>query len=240
MGKWTSVFALVTMVGMSSPVRAEEWECDLGFYLWMCGLEGTIGSGPVDAPVSAEFTDLASYLDFALAGYFEARKPRYILATDISYVNLGEERTAQIGASTIEVSLDVKQYIGEVGGAYRLTPEFDVWLAGRLYSLQSDVAVQGETAGAARQTWGDIYVGARYHRNFAEKWIAGVRADIGAGGSDFAWFGNAVVGYHFTETFTLGLGYRILSLDRESTDGDESFRWDVVQDGIGIYTNFSL
>jgi hypothetical protein len=66
-----------------------------------------------------------------------------------------------------------------------------------------------------------------------------VRADVGTGGSDFAWFGNVLLGYRFTPTFTLGAAYRVLSLDREDT-GDEYFKYDVVQDGLGIGANFSL
>jgi hypothetical protein len=120
-----------------------------------------------------------------------------------------------------------------------VTPEFDVWLAGRLYSLRTGQVYQGSSLSSNSETWGDVYVGARYHREFSERWIASVRADVGTGGSDFAWFGNALVGYQFSPTFTLGLAYRVLSLDYEKTD-EYYFKYDITQDGLGIVANFSL
>jgi hypothetical protein len=227
-------------MGFVTPARAGDWDCNTGLYMWLSGLDGTMGFGPVnDVPVSAKFTDIASYLDFAFAGYFEARQTKYILQTDLSFVNLGASRSAHINGSTVDVSLDMKQYIGELAGAYRVTPDFDLWLAGRLYSLKTAQTFQGSDLRTNSYTWGDVYVGARYHREFAEKWVAGVRADIGTGGSDLAWFGNANVGYHFTPTFTLGVGYRVLSLDYTNTDNGY-FKYDIVQDGVGIVLDFAL
>jgi len=155
-------------------------------------------------------------------------------------VKLGATRRGHIDGSNVDVDMNMDQYIGSLGGAYRLTPQWDLWLTGRMYSLQTSQTFQGSDLSADSHTWADIYVGARYHYNFGERWIAIARADIGTGGSDFAWFGNLSAGYRFNDTFTLGASYRVLSLDRETGSGKDFFKYDIVQDGLGIVFNFSL
>jgi hypothetical protein len=213
---------------------------ELGIYMWLAGIDGTVGAGQAkDVAVDVKFTDLTSYLDFSMAGYFEMRRPRYIIGTDLFWVNLGATRTAHINGSNVDVDLNFKQTIGALGGAYRLTPKLDLWLTGRLYSLKASQTYQGSDISAHSKTWGDVYVGARYHMNLGERWVVLARADVGAGGSNFAWFGNLALGYQFTPTFTLGASYRVLSLDYEDTS-DGYFKYDIVQDGVGIIANFSL
>jgi len=244
--RWTSTLVLVALT--ITPVYAQDSTQDsdtgkeLGLYLWLAGLDGSMGFGRVDdVPINASFSDIAGYLDFSMAGYFEYRQPKWIVGTDIFWVKLGETRTASInGGPDVDVDLNFDQYIGALGGAYRVTPQFDVWLTGRLYTLKTSSTFQGSDIVADSKTWGDVYVGARYHYNFAQRWIAMVRGDIGAGGSDFAWFGNLGVGYRFNDTFTLGASYRVLSLDRETGEGQDYFKYDITEDGLGVVFNFSL
>lgn len=66
-----------------------------------------------------------------------------------------------------------------------------------------------------------------------------LRGDIGVGGSEFAWFGNALVGYRFNEKLSAGVAWRVLSLDREP-DGDNYFLYDVTQSGLGIGVGFAF
>lgn len=266
-GRWTGLVALVTIAGSAAPVWSQDGAGtpqdsvatskaaastspaaattddsgnEFGIYLWLTGLDGTIGFGESkDVAVDAKFTDIAGYLDFSMAGYFEMRRPKFIFGTDIFWAKLGATRPADIDGSNQDVDLNFDEYVGALGGAYRLTPQVDLWLTGRLYSLQTSQTYQGSDLSSKRQTWGDVYVGARYHMDLGSRWVAIARADIGTGGSKTAWYGNLALGYHFTPTFTLGAAYRVLSLDREDTS-DGYFKWDITQDGLGIIANFSL
>jgi len=247
LGRWAGLVALVGIVATTAPARAQDSTQnsdtgkELGLYLWLAGIDGSMGFGRVnDVPIHATVSDLASYLDFSMAAYFEYRQPKWIAGADLFVVKLGATRTGHINGSNVDVEMNQDQYIGALGGGYRLTPQVDLWLTGRLYSLQTSQTFQGSDLSAGSHTWGDIYVGARYHYNFGQRWIAIARADIGAGGSNFAWFGNLAVGYRFTDVFTLGASYRVLSLDRETGSGQDFFKYDIVQDGLGIVGNFSL
>jgi hypothetical protein len=72
------------------------------------------------------------------------------------------------------------------------------------------------------------------------QWTFSIRGDAGTGGSDFAWFGNAGIGYRFSPKISALLGYRILSLDHEGGANQNYFKYDVTMDGVGLALGFEL
>ena len=207
-------------------------------------MSGTIGvMGGDGAPVDASFEDLASFLDFAMGVHFEAVNPKMVLLTDIWYVNLGSTQNGEVAGQPVEIELDMVQWIVELGGGYRINEDFTFLVAGRYYVLDMGETSSGigeGTSTEASQSWGDLFIGARYNKLLAEKWIVGLRGDIGAGGSDFAWFGEAVLGYRFTERWSAIAAYRILDLDHTGDEGDNYFKYDLAQNGLGVGVGFSF
>jgi hypothetical protein len=67
-------------------------------------------------------------------------------------------------------------------------------------------------------SWIDAFGGVRF-TSVADRWIFTGRADVGAGGSSFAWFANAGVSYGLSELTWLSAGYRALSVDFEDGSG---------------------
>jgi hypothetical protein len=235
---------LAAIVGLTTtPVHAQDWEYDAALYGWMCGLEGTVGfTDALQRPFDASFEELLDYVDFAMAGHFEAKNPRAVLITDIAYFNLGATRDATVIRTPVTINMDLQEWIFELGGGYRVRPDVDLILAGRYYVFQSGLTTnseRGTTDIPGLNEWGDIYAGVRFTRDYAENWMFSIRGDIGAGGSKFAWFGNALVAYRFNQTISAGLGYRILSLDHEpDIDEGEYFLYDVTQNGFGLGVGF--
>ena len=227
----------------TTPAHAEEWKYDATIYFWLTGLEGEMGIGDaVTAPVGATFSDLLNFVDFAMAGHVEAKNPRVVLVTDLAYFNLGSERDATVLKQPVAIDLDVQEYVFELAGGYRVTPEVDLFLAGRWYLFEFGAATTSEFGSSSADdshSWGDIYAGARWTRSFEEDWFFSVRGDIGTGGSEFAWFTNIALGYHFNETVSAGVGWRSLSLDREPGD-DDFLLYDVTQAGFGLGVGFSF
>jgi hypothetical protein len=229
-----------------APVSAADWRYDAALYAWLTGVDGTLAAGNVeDQPVQATFSDLVEFLDFAVAGHFEARNPKVVLLADVFYVELAGGRDAEVGNVPVEVDLDYEQWIAEIGGGYRASEHVDLLLVGRYYRQDTGTTVSSSPDAAPAQgdtshAWGDGFVGARYSTTFAEKWLFSVRADIGAGGSDLAWFGNVGVGYQFTELFSMALGYRILSLDYETGSGADYYSFDAAFSGVGTAFRFDF
>jgi hypothetical protein len=149
-----------------------------------------------------------------------------------------------VGNETVDINVDIKQWIMELGGGYRVTPEFSVLLAGRYYSLDTGAtseSIAGSKTGEAKQSWGDLYIGARYLTTFKDRWIFGVRGDVGAGGSDLALFGEVDFGYRFSDLVSAVLAWRVLSLDRQPNPDDGNyFKYEMVQNGPGIGVVFSF
>ena len=226
------------------PEATSQWRYNAVIYGWLAGLDGTVGFGDaLQEPVSVTFEDLLGFVDFAMAGHFEAKNRSAVLLTDISYTNLGASRDGQVMNQNVSVELDITQWIIELGGGYRVSPQVDVLLAGRYYILDTGVtsaSIAGSSTGEADQSWGDIFVGARYSNLLREKWIVSIRGDIGVGGSDFAWFGNAAFGYRFTDLLSGVVAWRVLSLDREPDSDGNYFKYDVVRNGLGIGLGFTF
>ncbi len=172
-----AVFLVVIAAPVASeePAEPSEWHYIAVLYGWLAGLEGTIGFGnQLEEPVSATFEDLAGYVDFAMAGHFEAKNPKMVLLADLAYTDLGSSRDAQVNNQTVTVDVDITQWIIELGGGYRVSQEFLVLIAGRYYILDmgaTSTSIAGSSTGEAEQGWGDIYVGARYSYLLSEKWI---------------------------------------------------------------------
>jgi hypothetical protein len=240
--------ASALVVTTASPAMAQDWEYRAAVYGWLSGLDGTIGTTQLGdgVPVDATFSDLAGFLDFAAAGHFEAMNEKIVFLGDINYVGLGSERDAEIEGIPATIDMDYNQWIFELGGGYRVSREFDLLLVGRYY-IQDLGGTAVATGGpgeplefGANFNWGDVFFGARWTKPLGDKWWISLRGDVGAGGSNFAWFGNAAAGYRFSDLVSLGLTYRILSQDYETGSGTDYYRYDVALNGLGVVLVFTF
>ena len=111
-----SVGSLLTVT--APPLHAQDWEFRAAVYAWLSGLDGTISAIPLGGgvPVSASFSDLADFVDFAAAGHFEAENPDFVFLGDVNYVGLGSERDAEIDGTPVSIDMDYDQWIFELGG----------------------------------------------------------------------------------------------------------------------------
>lgn len=234
------VMIVVFLVLLCSPASAGEgWKHELGLYGWFSGLEGTIGVADIaEVPVDATFDDLASYVDFAMAGHYEAASSSTVWLADVSYTGLGSDKDAMVGNQTVNIKGDLSQWIIEGGGGWRVSPEVTLLMVGRIYIIDTGATFtfeDQESNNSVSTSWGDIYVGARWAKRLGSKWTVSLRGDIGLGGSDFAWFGQALVGYDLSSHWSLAAAWRILSLDREADlDTADYFKYDVTQNGLGL------
>jgi hypothetical protein len=231
--------AILIVIACSPAFAGEGMQHSLGIYGWFVGLKGTIGIADVaEQPVDATFDDLANYIDFAIAGHWEGRGEKTVLLADVAFNNLGSGRDATVANQPITVDGDLQQWIVEFGGGWRTMPEFTVLLVGRAYFLDTGATFSGENnegGNSVSTSWADIYIGGRWEKVFGGKWTASLRGDVGAGGSDFAWFGQALIGYDISDKFTLAAAYRILSLDHEAdVDSADYFKYDMDQSGLGL------
>jgi len=165
------------------------------------------------------------------------------LIADVFYMGLGRESEVEktIGRNTITKtgSLDLDEWVVEAAFGYRLSKEFEVLLATRFYDINVNIIID-DTTTSNGENWFDGFIGARYMTDFADDWYTSIRADIGLGGSTFAWFANAGLGYRFSELFSLSFNYRILSVDYEVGSGINYFKYDTFNHGFGLAAVFDF
>ncbi len=228
----------------SIPTLSQDWKFDAGAYAWLAGMDGTVAVGLATAtPMEAKFTDLVGLVDFSAAGHFEARNPSMLFLADVFYVKLGAQRDATVQGLPVKVDVDMSQWILELGGGYRVVEIIDLLLAGRYYIQNSGATASsmiGSKTAETKYNWADVFVGARYHKIFGERWIFTVRGDIGTGGSDFAWFLTAFTGYQFSELFSTGVDFRLLSVNYTTGSGADYYKYDVTQSGLGVVFRFTF
>ena len=61
-------------------------------YLWLAGIKGTVGVGDLTTDIDPGVSDILDALNFGFMGSFEARKNRFMVVTDLLYINLDQTK----------------------------------------------------------------------------------------------------------------------------------------------------
>lgn len=211
-------------------------------YLWASSIDGTSYADGTATDLDVPFSDLADKLDGAFMGYAELRYCRWSFHIDGSFVALEDTTTGPLGASTIETELDQTTVDFGVGYAllertvgsaqwgsccYPRMMTLDAVVGARYWNLEQDLTVTLPTGQLVRrdgsEDWWDPYVGARFRWQFAKRWGVSLYGDVGGFGiedaSELTWKLQALLRFHVTRGFFVGVGYRALDVDRVTGTG---------------------
>lgn len=243
-----------------APDAANGLRFDFTGWIWIVGMEGTVGARGRRADVSASFGDMLEASDsiFAFSGRLEVGAGAWTGFIDGMYSNLGvDDQSGPGGVADIDVTF--QSALVDFGVMYRVgewTPEGDAAKNDRNISLDLyagarftnlDLKLSPAVLPERSQTvnWFDPIVGAKVVLPFSEGWSAAVNGDIGGFGaaSDFTWSVTGVLRYDFNLGSTRAsafAGYRAIGQDYSEGSGNEEFTWDVVQHGpiIGLAFRF--
>lgn len=230
--------ALVLPVGARGASEApspDAWRFEITPYLWAASLDGSIGFRSLpEAEVDATFDDLLENVDFAAATFFTARKGRWSILSDVSYVGLDVEET--VGGSTIEI--DSATYWATLAGGYALETNpgigLDLFAGLRYYAVDNDARSTGGVVGERSDTeaWIDPLVGFVYSNQITSGFAFHFAGDVGGFGvgSDVTWEAIPSLSLRITEALALRLAYRWMDVDFEDSD----FEYDVTQEGLAL------
>ncbi len=203
--------------------ESDKWQFTIApLYLWAVGIDGTVGTGPVLAPVDIKFSDALSNLSGAFTLHLEARRKRWNVLADYMWVGLSPSASLPTG-TPLNVDLDMQ--IGELAGTYLMTdrsPYVEV-LAGLRY--QSVDMTASPTPVSIDESWVDGFVGARITGQWGNWKVVG-RGDVGGGGSDLVWNLSLLGDYRFKKWGSVFGGYRVLDYDYSSGSGASRFVFD--------------
>lgn len=202
-------------------------------YLWLAGIKGDIAipRNDSEAEVDRSFGDILGDLKFAFMGTLDVEYRRFIVHTDLIYMNLGADIKRADSLIFTEGEFDYKQTIltGAIG--YRVVdrgPMFvDLYAGGRLVSLDVDLSLEGplqtREASASPSNVSPL-IGGKARFPLSDRWALALQGDIGFD-SDVKWQLAASVQYQLGEHWRAGVGYRHLQLhhDKEESEFDIAF-----------------
>lgn len=207
----------VTAQGSSS-----EWEYAIAPYLWAAGMDGTMTIGDNEADIDVSFSDIIDNLDFALMGHFYMRNERWVVSSDLIFVDVEQEEdiTGEGGLAEGTVTAGMDMTLFEVVGGYRVTPAVALLAGARWVDTGVSVRYTGDVVGDdadVSKDWIDPLVGVHVFAPLSEKWWLGLRGDVGGFGvgSELTWQGYLNIGYRASDSLSIILGYHAIDIDYE-------------------------
>jgi hypothetical protein len=240
---------------------AKDWSFSFAPYLWMVGLNGTIGAKGRTADVDISFGDIWDNLDFAFQGHAEIMyRSKYGFIVDGTYLKLATKSVK--GPLNIKTTLKLNMW--EFVGVYRVynqpsgfknskgqsKPSFSADLLGGGRYMNVDTKINFGGTGpigvsnqvAADQGWFDFLVGTRIKWQATNRLFFRATTDIGGFGlgfsSDLAWNLMGFVGVDITDWMQLMVGYKVFYDDYSDGSGNNRFVFDTWMTGPITGLNF--
>lgn len=227
---------------------SKEWQFSTLAYVWAAGAEGKTDfveqAQPIDLDLS--FGDVIDAFKFAMMGSAEARRDRFVLLGDFTFIHLGAKEGIGIrDPDLLEADLDTRTIEVTALGGYRVVDGdgalIDLLGGARANFLKTTLELTGpnrSAEGDVSETWFDPLVGARAYVPLGGKFGLSLYGDVGGFGigSDLTWQGAATIDYDINHKFRTQVGWRYFKVDYDKGD----FLYNVAQSGpfLGLRTAF--
>jgi hypothetical protein len=236
---------LLSALLLAAPAVAAAGEFNFTPYIWIPSINGAMGTGGgssglgdiVTVDFSPEFRIGGAMLNFSW------REDRFTTFGDWTYANVRATSPSPFGLAYSEVHGQIVGNVVQLFAGYLLLDHGDVkldtFIGARGYGIVGRLDLDAGAAPAvglsSEEIWADAAIGLRFNALMAKHWLAHLRADIGAGGSNFTWQGYAAGGYQFSWGGLLA-GWRYLYIDK----GEGSLRLKLALSGPVIGANFTF
>ena len=201
------------------------WRFAVTPYLWLAGLKGEVGVGPLTSNVDLSPGDILDHLQFAASAYGEVRRQWFVGGIDALYVSVGGAKAIVFRGDTGSFNLTnrltiLQPFVGySVGNA---TWTLDM-LAGARYWRTKDKLSVDRANGQSREftntiDWWDALGGLRLTGIIIPHLRFTAGGDAGGGGAKSDWQLHGDVGYDVSSRWTVGVSYRFLSVDYSKTN----------------------
>jgi hypothetical protein len=196
------------------------WRFGLTPYLWLAGIEGDVGVGPLVSHVDLSPSDILDHLQFAASLYGEARRQWFVGGIDAFYASVGGAKAVVFRGDTGTFNLTNRQtiltpFVGySVGNA---TWTFDAVAGARYWRTKAELRVDRANGNSRDVTqtidWWDAIGGLRLTGIIVPRVRFTAGGDAGGGGAKSDWQLHGDIGYDISSIWTLGFAYRYLSVN---------------------------
>ena len=229
----------IILTGALAPAvatAADDWKFAVTPYLWAAGISGTASAKLYEADVDKPFSDILKDLDFAAMVNLQARKGRFGLYTDVTFMGLSDTTpvAGPAGNTLLEASTSLDAWIVDFGASWEVarwggavagkTGFVDLVLGGRYWHLDTEIKADspffaGSTSVEQTMDWVDPMVGARFAADLTPKLQLIGRGDVGGfdigNASKLSWSASASLGWRFSPLVSGWAGWKYLSEERE-------------------------
>ncbi len=228
------------------PSRKEKWEFMLAPYVFMASTSGDATLGITGtSEIDLKFKDILENLQFAFMLHGEAYRGDWGLMVDYSYLKLGSDLN---GPLEILRDITFRQSVFELFASRKFEKDWgliNLYGGIRVWNYNIQLAFQNiEISRITRkQNWVDPTIGGRIYFNVSNRFMAGLRADMGGFGlgSNFAFNLQPGLSYRFSDLFSLAIQYKYLYADFENDkEGPDFFGIDAASHGplVGFLFQF--
>ena len=237
----TALLVAIVLLASAAVVNAadekpdDKWRFTLTPYLWLPSMSASMKlespRNPQSGTVDVSASTLLENLNFAAMLSFQGQKGRWSFLTDFMYVSLSADgEKAHFPGVAAQADVKLKSFVSTVAGAYTVFQNgylnFDL-LAGVRYAVidaSASIDIIGPQ-GIGSQDFSktdrfiDPIIGFKGNFELGKKWYLPYYFDIGGFGADsdltLQAFGG--IGYRFSDTSSMRLGYRYLYYDFSNT-----------------------
>jgi len=208
--------------------RNDKWHASISPYLWMAGMNGTVGFGGHEVRIDQSFGDILGNLKFGVMALSEVRRGRIAFLMDVMYIRLSDQTAIPIEG--LPAALNVKSSLY----TFTLTPYFsyrilgnrrgsiDFLTGGRYYHVNPSITADTGTTRLSFSTannWADFVEGGRFVLNLTPRIGAFFIGDAGGGGSVLTWQIMGGFGYKWSKRWSTNAAYRHLYFNRQTSNG---------------------
>jgi len=239
----TAIMLAVTPLKLQAEesILSKDWQFDAQIYVWAADFSGDMHIDIVDktVPFDIPFSTLVDNLKMGFYGSFEARKEKWLIFTDVVYLNVETDHAApdpgNIFLAPSPRSISMNGGAVNLVGGYNLLVKgksrLDLIAGARYLDLGSEFALHVDSTIAGKTTTlffpidmgtaldAVIGVKGKYAFANANRWSIPYYLDIGAGDSDFTWQALTGISYQAATWVDVALTYRHMEWDLKSTDG---------------------
>ncbi len=234
-----------------SAPKDDPWRLDFAVIGWGPAVTGDVTVRGHKANVDVGLDELLDHLKgIAMLG-FEVRKEKFGFYAQPNWI----KEEAHATAGPLKGSLEQQLWIVDAAGFYQLFRSCDEkpktldFIAGvRYWNIDNELTVNGSGGvvnfnGSDSTYLIDPIVGLRAKIYFTQKFNLNLQGDVGGFGvsdnsSDLSWQGLGTLGYDFTRHFSVDLGYRALSVDKDAGSGSNAKGANLILHGFLLALDF--
>ncbi len=249
--KLSFIASLFTSLLFLHSAHADDWDFVVAPYGVLPNISGDASLGRIEgADVDVDAGDILESLNVGAMLQVEARhtESNFGIMFNYAFMDLSNNASGPLGFTDVDADI----FQGTLEGFYTYRAHFekstlDTYVGARWWDINLDVDANtpiGSRSYSRDQDWVDPVMGLRWAANIADSWRLLLQGDIGGFGaaSDFSW--NTQVGFLWdaSESFSLALLYKAISVDYQSgvRGTKDFFEYDTITQGPLIGLVFRL